>query len=242
MIFLFDHFKMGLPGSSFRPLGPFRPFRAPIAFLRAAMLVFATLAALCSGGIARAQDSTNSSSGTDFNSFRIIAERNIFDPTRSGRVSRGPRDTRPPAAVSFSFSGPGYASQDAKGDAALFNGYGCPYRQLYAGDIINGFKIVQILPPSETNGFRASVLLAESNSPPITLYQGMQMRREENGPWKVSDQVEPAVEFTSTTDTNAKPGTADGDSSSSAKSKFTPNAAESSILERLRKQREAEDK
>src|SRR5262249_37876073 len=55
---------------------------------------------LAAGQVARAQ-STNSAARPDYQTFRIISERNIFDPTRSSRSSRRPEGPRPARVESF---------------------------------------------------------------------------------------------------------------------------------------------
>ena len=57
--------------------------------LRASILVSVLLAA---AGMASLAQETNSVEGLDFDSFKIITQRNIFDPTRTGRRVRGSRN------------------------------------------------------------------------------------------------------------------------------------------------------
>jgi hypothetical protein len=189
---------------------------------------------------ARAQDSTNQASGMDFKSFEIIAQRNIFDPTRSGRL-RSYNTRRRPAAQAFTFCGIGEASLGKQRYAAMFDGYGNPGRQLYVGDVINGFKIVQIPPPAASNSWRATVQMVGPNKQTISLFAGMHMRREDGGAWTASDLPEPdAPELTAATDAMGKTSDSDSDSSPSSSSK--PSSKEDEVLKRLRLQREQEDK
>jgi hypothetical protein len=193
--------------------------------------------------VLRAQEATNRDSATDFNSFQIIAQRNIFDPTRSGRVRSYGSGRRRPAAQSFAFCGIGEAALGKQHYAAMFNGYGNPGRQLYEGDVINGFKIVQIPPPAATNGWRACVQLAATNQATITLFEGMGMRREEGGAWTVSEQTEPnPVELATTSDTPTKTSDGDADSSSRSSSSANSSTSDSDVIKRLKLQREQEDK
>jgi hypothetical protein len=204
------------------------------------LVVVLSLASLLGpdAGPLRAQDSTNSDSGTDFNSFQIIAQRNIFDPTRSGRL-RSYGTKRRPAAQSFTFCGVGQASFGKQHYAVMFDGFGAPGRQLYVGDVINGFKITQIPPPEASNNWRASVQLQATNNQTTNLFVGMHMRREEGGPWTATDEPEPTpVEPSASADATAKTG----DSDSTATASSTSSTAESDVVKRLRLQREQEDK
>src|SRR5438445_33241 len=105
--------------------------KAPIALL---FLVAACLAA-------RAQTTNAPPSPLDFQSFRLITDRNIFDPNRSPRsVTSGRTEGRKPAKTE-AFSLVGTMSYE-KGDFAFFDGTLSEYRKtLKPGDTIAGYKI-----------------------------------------------------------------------------------------------------
>ena len=144
-------------------------------------------------------------------------QKNIFDPTRSGRA--GGRNSRPRAAVvrTFTFRG-------SDGYVAFFTGEGKP-RQGYVrvGDLINGFKVRQIT--------LHIVKLTDPSGKIVELQEDNTMRQEEDGPWIKSDQ--PAPPAIVTTETKVDESTA---ASSPA------SAGVSDILAKLRLKREQEEK
>jgi hypothetical protein len=134
-------------------------------------------------GLAATAQETNSGAATDWSSFESIAQKNIFDPARSGRA--GNRRIRRAAVRSFTFHG-------TIDDTAWFTGEGAP-REGYVkvGKLINGFKVMQIT--------LHSVKLADPGGNILVLKEDESMRRTEDGPWAKSDQPEPAGVATSET-------------------------------------------
>ena len=120
----------------------------------------------------------------DYNSFRLIADRNIFNPNRfprSGGSER--REFRRPTRVD-SFSLVGTMSYE-KGLFAFFDGSSSDYRKaLQLSEAIAGFKVTGIA--------NDRVALA-SGTNTVELRMGMQMRREEEGDWSVSARSESPV-------------------------------------------------
>jgi hypothetical protein len=167
-------------------------------------------------GLAATAQETNAGAALDWSSFEPIAQKNIFDPTRSGRAgSRG----RPRAAAvrTFTFRG-------SDGYVAFFTGEGTPRKgYVKVGDLINGFKVRQI-----TLHF---VKLAEPNGNIVELKEDNTMRREEDGPWTKSDQPATAVV--------ASPETQAGESTASSS---PASAGVNDILAKLRLKREQEEK
>jgi hypothetical protein len=87
---------------------------------------------------------TNSSSGLDFSTFKIITDRNIFNPRRSARsVTRSEtRRTSTPKVDSFALVG---TMSYEKGPFAFFEGSQSEYRKaLKPEDTIAGFKVAEI--------------------------------------------------------------------------------------------------
>jgi len=168
-------------------------------------------------GLAASAQATNAGAALDWNSFQAIAQKNIFDPTRSGRVSRTSIRPRAVAVRTFTFRG-------TIDDTALFTGEGTPRKgYVKQGDLINGFKVMQIT--------LHYVKLAEPNGNILVLKTDDTMRREEDGPWSKSDQPAPAGIVT--TETKADEATA---------SSSPGPAGESDILRKLRLKREQEEK
>lgn len=123
---------------------------------------------------------TNSVNSLDESSFRIISDRNIFNSRRSARYvpSSAPR-TRGSRSENFALVG---TLSYEKGPYAFFDGSRSDYRKvLKPDDTIAGFKVVAIEP--------AHVKLASATNE-IDLHVGMQLRREEEGEWRLSERPE----------------------------------------------------
>jgi hypothetical protein len=162
----------------------------------------------------------------DYPAFRVIVDRNIFDPNRSPRRAGEPRIRTAPTTVD-SLTLVGTMSYE-RGAFAFFDGSSSEYKKaLKLTDIIAGYKVTNITPT-------AVKLAAGTNE--LELRVGMQLRREEHGPWLLashSGSYAPAPASTSTntaaattaTGTNASPGNPE---------------AESDIIKKLMQRREQE--
>jgi hypothetical protein len=109
----------------------------------------------------------------DFTDFKLITDRNIFDPNRRApRVGGTP--PRPPVVDSFTFSGTmGYS----KGWFAFFDGTSADLSKVAEeGDTIGGHKITEI------GHDLVCLTLHETNEVKLTV--GMQMRRSSDGSWR----------------------------------------------------------
>jgi hypothetical protein len=122
--------------------------------------------------------STNAPARLSYDAFRMISDRNIFNPNRVGRGA--PRTTRrdtTPAAHVESFSLVGIMSYE-KGLFAFFEGTSADFKKVLQADAVIGqYKLASVLPEavkltSGTNAFELKV--------------GMQMRREDEGEWFLS--------------------------------------------------------
>jgi hypothetical protein len=174
-----------------------------------------TALVIAGGFTARAQE-TNLVSATDFSSFQVISERNIFNPNRTARHKRGNRPQ--PVADAFSLVG---TMSYAKGTFAFFDGTSSDYRKVVqnAGTIA-GYKVTDITP--------TAVKLA-SGDKQLVMKVGTQMRREEKGSWQVVATSELPVEITESADaTPSEPAASNSDSEGN------------DVLKRLMKQREQE--
>ncbi len=176
---------------------------------------------LMGAGLPASAQESNAVAALDWSSFESIAQKNIFDPTRSR--GRGPRTIRPAPAIVRSFTFRGTIE-----DAAIFAGDGAGKGYLRCGGTINGFKVMKI-PISYTDPV---VVLTDPGGAIVVLKQGENMRREEDGPWTKSDQPAPAA-IAAAAETTASDATA---SSSPA------STAVSDILTKLRLKREQEEK
>ncbi|MSU61290.1 MAG: hypothetical protein EXS31_02665 [Pedosphaera sp.] len=157
---------------------------------------------------------TDAPTARDYASFKLINDRNIFNPNRTKKASRGDRE-RSRAAVTESFTLVGTMSS-SKGDRAFFDGSSSSYKKvLKPGDAIGGHKITAIDP-------HAVQLEKDGNT--VELAVGAQMKRQDDDPWKVTaSTLVLASEPKSATDTKADSGGTDDD-----------------VLKRLQKKREEE--
>jgi len=156
---------------------------------------------------------TNGFGPLDYAAFRLVTERNIFDPNRQPHA--GPRSQ--PTKVQDSFTLVGTMSYD-KGDFAFFDGTSSDFKKVLKPDqTIAGYKVVSILPDS---------VKLEREKKDIDLRVGTQLHRQEDGTW-----------------VQASSGGAYAESSGSgspASSDTTASGGESDVLKRLMQRREKE--
>jgi len=150
----------------------------------------------------------------EFSAFKLVTDRNIFDPNRA---PHRPSGSQPPPKIANSFALVGVMSYE-KGTFAFFDGNSSEYQKaVKVNDTVAGYKVTRIEPNSVS-------LLAGTNH--VELRVGMQLRREEGGAWIPSSQSEIYA-------ANSTP-------SASAHADSSSNGADNDILERLRKKREQE--
>lgn len=145
--------------------------------LKALHLKIWTAAALAAATASAPGQGTNQISPTDFSAFKIISERNIFDPNRLP-----PRTTPPPPPpIVDSFGLYGTADYGESGPCAVFSGTHSEYHKvLETGGTIAGFTVDEI-------GRDAVKLSSGTNV--MDLKVGMQMRRNADGIWSVAQQA-----------------------------------------------------
>lgn len=121
---------------------------------------------------------TNAPARLSYDAFRMISDRNIFNPNRVGRgASRTTRRDTTPAAHVESFSLVGIMSYE-KGLFAFFEGTQADFKKVLQTDAVIGqYKVASVMPEAVkltfgTNDFELKV--------------GMQMRREDEGEWYLS--------------------------------------------------------
>ena len=152
-----------------RSLAPPKMSHYPIGATALAALMLA-------GFFSAAAQETNRIKPNDFSAFRVITDRNIFDPNRRPRVASGPA----PAIVD-SFSLAGTMSYE-KGRFAVFDGTSSEYHKvLEPGGSIAGYTVKEIRPD-------AVKLVSGTNQ--LELAVGMQMRRNAEGRWSVAELAE----------------------------------------------------
>ena len=113
-------------------------------------------------------------SGPDFSSFKILTERNIFDPNRSGRSARGSATpVKQPKVETFTLVG---VLTSEKGRVAFFDGSSPDYKKVVnVASTIAQYKVKEIA---------ANYVKLDLDGKEIKLAVGMQMRREDAGEWR----------------------------------------------------------
>lgn len=124
------------------------------------------------GGSLSPVSATNGApSSLDYAAFRLVADRNIFDPNRAPRTSR---PTSGPPKTNEAFTLVGTMSYE-KGDFAFFDGTSSDYKKaVKTNDTIAGYKVESIAADS--------VKLAR-NTNVLELAVGAQLRRQDDGTW-----------------------------------------------------------
>lgn len=108
-----------------------------------------------------------------FDAYRVIGDRNIFNPNRSARRDRSTEE-RAPRVDTITLVG---TMDYDKGLFAFFDGSDAAYRKaLHVGEAIEQFKVTQIA---------ANTVGLERDSKPLTLRIGQQLRRPDGGDWSL---------------------------------------------------------
>ena len=161
----------------------------------------------------------------DYSTFKIIVDRNIFDPNRFPHRPGEPVIRQAPLTVD-SLTLVGTMTYE-KGTFAFFDGSSSDYKKaLKLTDVIAGYKVANIAPKGVT-------LAAGTNE--LQLSVGAQLRREEGGPWLLPGQSSSYAATFASASTNAAATTTTTSSDAAS-----GGAAESEIIKRLREKREKE--
>jgi hypothetical protein len=180
------------------------------------------LGALLANGRPAAAQTTNAPVVTNYSSFQIIVERNIFNPNRYAHTPRSRGRSTSPSAPCFSLVG---TMSSRQGMLAFFDGNDSDYRKVLSpGGVIVGYKVVEIT----LHGVKL-----EAAGKPVTMKVGAQMRQAVKGEWQLADPGElPAA-----TAGNEAPATDETSAASPAPSSVgEPN----DVLKKLMQQREQE--
>jgi hypothetical protein len=163
-------------------------------------------------------DDTNGPASLDYSAFSLVTTRNIFDPNRYRGRPRGN------VARVESFALVGTMSYE-KGTFAFFSGSSSDYQKaLKCSDSIAGYKLTAINPNS------VKLALATNE---VELRVGMQMRREEDGPWLPSRNRELASSPTTSGASGASAVSVSAEAS-------VPSGPQSDIIKRMMERREKE--
>jgi hypothetical protein len=188
--------------------------------LRIQALWMVALAAV--GSFAAFGQSTNAPTRLTFDAFRMVSDRNIFNPNRYARSSgrTAPRTSSQPAARVESISLVGVLAYD-KGYYAFFDGTSSAYKQaIQAGGTIGQYHVTQVAPELVR-------LVAGTNA--FDLKVGMQMRREDEGDWFLSEGGDAPRKRIVSTRSRTRGGVR-GDSSGSGGSEETMEGSEPEVI------------
>ena len=184
--------------------------------------VLAALGAFLANGRTVAAQTTNTPAATNYSSFQIIVERNIFDPNRYAHTSHSRGRTISRSAPSFSLVG---TLSSRNGMLAFFDGNDSDYRKVLSPDgVIAGYKVVEIT----LHGVKL-----EAAGKPVEMKVGAQMRQEGKGEWQLAEpgELPAATTGNETPATNETPAAGPASGSGSE-----PN----DVLKKLMQQREQE--
>jgi hypothetical protein len=200
----------------------------PTISLKAALKTVVARCALSlvlgAGFLANAQ-STNDSNTTDYDSFQIIVQRNIFDPDRYPHRSRIRSEV--PGVPTFSLAG---TMSYRKGMFAFFSGTSDDYQKvLQQGGTIAGYTVAKIT----FDGVQLQTAVTN-----IDMKVGAAMRLE-GSDWELSEPGEWGV---SSSSTEAQSGNQSGNQNTDANSTPapSPDSAPNDVLKRLMQLRQQE--
>ncbi len=170
-----------------------------------------------------AEEGVVAAQGRDFPAFKLIDERNIFNPNRRPGSARGAEgeSVKPAKIDRFSLIGTLIYEQ---GSFAFFDGTEAQYRTvLKPSGTIAGFKLLEITP----NHVR---LNSASNT--VDLPMGMQMKRQDEGDWQLVAETE----------IDGTPGSGSNADEKSSEESSGSEAGADEVLKRLMQKREQESK
>jgi hypothetical protein len=129
-----------------------------------------------------------------FSDFKIITQRNIFDPNRRAPRPPGSRDEyRKPNRVDY-LNLVGAMSYE-KGRFAFFDGSSSEYRKsVKPGDSIAGYKVA---------GVANDKVTLQKDDKKIELPVGGQLKREDEGEWRLNASAENFASSTNSSDSTA---------------------------------------
>ena len=123
--------------------------------------------------VAPARNESSVAPSVAFDAFRLITDRNIFNPNRTGRRERSTEEVAPPRLETISLVGT--MDSDHGGLRALFDGSDRSYRKtLHVGDSVGDFKVVQI---------RTEGVDLEHAGKTVSMRVGQQFRKPDGGEW-----------------------------------------------------------
>jgi hypothetical protein len=164
-----------------------------------------------------------------FDEFKIITQRNIFDPNRRPprRPGSGSEDQPKPRRIDY-LNLVGAMSYE-KGRFAFFDGSSSDYRKsVKPGDTIAGYKVANVTQNNVT---------LESGDKKIQLPVGGQLKREDEGEWRVNSNPENFAASTNSSGSSSSSSSVSTSSSSSNSTSSSSTDEQNPILKRLLEQR-----
>jgi hypothetical protein len=158
----------------------------------------------------------------DYAAFKVIVDKNIFDPNRFPRGPGVRVRSKPRSVDSLTLVG---TMTYEKGTFAFFDGTSSEYKKaLKLADTIAGYRVTNIAP----NGVK---LVSGTNE--LALSVGAQLRREEDGPWLLGRQAGPYSDTPASTSASAAPAT-------TVAPDTAPSGPDSDVLKKLMERRAKE--
>lgn len=180
--------------------------------------------------------STNGPATSDYAYFQVVNDRNIFNSSRVPNRPDRPRSTearRAPKVESVSLVG---TLRYEKGVLAFFDGTSSDYKKaLKPGDTVAGHRIVSVTD--------STVRLVVQDGA-VDLKVGNQLRREDEGDWKLADGVTLGASSSTgvATPSSSSASTNAPSTTQSAASSGSSGGGAEEILRRLRERRAQENK
>lgn len=175
-----------------------------------------------------ARPPSNDVESGSFDEFKIITQRNIFDPNRR-RPGEPRRSEEKPKPVRIDYLNLVGAMSYEKGRFAFFDGSSSEYRKsVKPGDSIAGYKIADVTQNKVT---------LENGDKKIELPVGGQMKREDEGEWRLNSSPENFASAGGSSNSAGSSSYGATTSSSGSSSSSSSSDEENPILKRLMEQR-----
>ncbi|HSH15464.1 MAG TPA: hypothetical protein VLD18_05480 [Verrucomicrobiae bacterium] len=166
---------------------------------------------------------------TSYQDFKLIRERNIFDPNRTRRSRPGEAEAERPRAPKIDVISLTGTMSYAKGTFAFFDSSVGDFRKTAkAGDQVAGYTV---------RGIEQNQVALEREGQLVELKVGQQLRREEAGEWEVTSGVAITASVNSTNrSSESESAPADGSPTAESGSGEGPSEALKRLLEQRRKE------
>jgi hypothetical protein len=169
---------------------------------------------------------------TSYEDFKLLRERNIFDPNRTRRARPGEAEIERPRAPKIEVISLTGTMSYAKGTFAFFDSSVGDFRKtVKAGDPIAGYTV---------RGIGQHHVTLERAGRMLELKVGQQLRREEAGEWEVTSGVGFTASATSSGRSSRNGSTPTNESTATTPAETSSGEGPSEALKRLLEQRRKE--